>query len=313
MKKQTKSTLSKWLFWAPFKFSMITMLSMLILFIIYIITADLILATPVWKLYAPLFAILALFTFAYCIRSLFRALPTHKMNQRNYITITIGQTLLYSLFSFSILILTIKTFNPIAPHTTVHIPTFFIIAFLILITCLYMSGLILSNLYATYLRCREFNIPTWKFILSIPFGITMLYSAGYLLPETQNKKDSLEIKSKWYQGIIDWTLRNKTNTIASFIATTFIGVLFGGLNAALLTFTLALIYGIWVLQVGEKNLQKTINKKYSTTAIIINIALIIATISMFAFFTKQTAELQTNATIETLTIETIDTTQPEQQ
>jgi hypothetical protein len=136
---------------------------------------------------------------------------------------------------------------------------------------------------------QRFNIPTWKIILSIPFGFSALWVPGYLLNTKQIKNPSQKINSKWYNRVINWTTSNQLNTISMFVFITIISSFFAGLNAMLLTFIFALIFGIWVLQIGAKTFEKNIAKKYSSVAIITNIALIII-FSCFYIFAPQPSQ-----------------------
>ena len=159
---------------------------------------------------------------------------------------------------------------------------------------LYLVGIEIFNIYVKIRRIQDFNIPTWKIILSIPFGFSALWVPGYLLKTTKQKKVAQEIKSKWYAKLISWTTKTQLNTISMFVFITVLSSFFAGLNAVLLTFSFALLFGIWALQIGTKQFEKNIAKKYYSVAVIINIALIILFICTYIFAPKTQQNIQIN-------------------
>ena len=55
-----------------------------------------------------------------------------------------------------------------------------------------------------------------------------------------------------------------------------------------------MLFGIWIMQIGKKNFIKQIPGKYSSAAVIINIALIIILSTIFALAPQRPANIQIN-------------------
>ncbi|MBR5625807.1 MAG: hypothetical protein IKW67_03450 [Alphaproteobacteria bacterium] len=301
MTQENKLSLSKWIFGKPAKFAITT-------FIILFITT--ILGAVIANTYKPIpytlaFGILT-FIFIYCIAKLIKQFKNSPMDKRSFIAIANGQwltTIITSFITISISLIIMHSLH----STTFSTGTLIVLAITTIILSLfilYSIGLFFLNIYALYCRCIEMKIPTWKFIFSFPFGTTMFYAAGYLMNDPQKKKNSIEIQSNWYSKLTNWILQNKRNTIISFIIITLLSGILGGTNSVLLTFTMALIYGIWVLQTGEKQLQKNIGGKFSSVAVIINIILLITTIALVTFSAK--TEPQITQSTESINIEIVE-------
>ena len=287
--KQT--TLTTWLVKLPVRFALISMGLILLLSLLYpaigglFYPADALPFTPVL-----VFIGLGILVGAYLT---IRKAPAIQMDNTSFITIHTAQTmLLFLLFSVStylfishqqyILYQALLLNAKFSGTTTILIS-------LIATYFMYILGIEIFNIYVKFRCMQRFNIPTWKIILSIPFGFSALWVPGYLLNTKQIKNPSQKINSKWYNRIINWTTSNQLNTISMFVFITIISSFFAGLNAMLLTFIFALIFGIWVLQIGAKTFEKNIAKKYSSVAIITNIALIII-FSCFYIFAPQPSQ-----------------------
>lgn len=293
--KQT--TLTTWLLKLPFKFAIISFAFILLLSFIYPFAGQLFFDETQTLPIEPLFAFIIISIIAGTYFSVKKA-PRIKMDTPSFITIHTAQTLLifllfsvstYLLFSnqqkllFKLMVIESKT----SDFASILIPA---IAFYFL----YLVGIEIFNIYVKFRCIHRFNIPTWKIILSIPFGFSALWIPGYLLNTTTTKKNSTEIKSKWYTKLINWTTKTQLNTISMFVFITVLSSFFAGLNAVLLTFSFALLFGIWVLQVGAKKFEKNIAKKYSSVAAIINIVLITLFIFAYIFAPKTQQNVQIN-------------------
>jgi hypothetical protein len=167
-----------------------------------------------------------------------------------------------------------------------HPNLFMFIIILISLYILFLLGTAIINFYVKICRIQQFNIPTWKILFSFPFGFSMLWIPGYLLDTTPVKTPSQEIKSKTYSKIINWVLTSNINTVSAFVFITILSGFFIGTAPILLTFILALIFGLWSTQIGQKKFEKQMNKAYTTTAITINIIMIIILSCFYAFAPK---------------------------
>lgn len=272
MKTPTQSTLSKWILWAPLKFAAFTFIACFIaLLISYGLGHFMTIAGT--QLTTTMLTMLALIS---GVIFLIKKLPATKMNKFNFISLYNLQLVTAGIAS--VLFTLIIQFLPLSQMLmtkNLNILTILFISALI-IGYLYLFGVSISNLYASYMRARELGISRWKIICSFPFGFSMLWTAGYLLNTKEAKKQEHIVKSPWYLRIMNWTVSKQANTISAFIIITCISALFYGLNSIPYTFIGALIFGIWATIVGQKKMAENIGRGYATMAIILNFALIIA-------------------------------------
>lgn len=129
------------------------------------------------------------------------------------------------------------------------------------------------------------KIPTWKIILSIPFGFTALWVPGYILPDSTKKSNEGIAQSDWQKSITNWIVKGTKNTAIAFIIITLCN-LYLGIKPILLTFIFALICGIWALQIGTKKFLKNIGARYSTLAVAINIVTILIMLTLSIYTTN---------------------------
>ncbi len=275
MQNTKHATLSSWLLWSPLRFAIISLGLMLGSTLLYSIIVHRIYDTPPPS-QTPIVILLTL-SVAFAATLLIRRLPCDKMDRDKFISIHNAQTFILSItliISSIILFMNLDKFMLQLLWLETHASlSFLILAVIAAIFYMYLLGLLISNIYAKYLRARDMNIPAWKTVCSMPFGFSMLWSAGYLMnTKTTPKKAKSD---NWYSRLTNWILEKQSNTVLAFICITLLSGFFFGFRSILLTFALALIYGIWALQVGTKTLSKNISHKYTNTAIIINIILLI--------------------------------------
>ena len=235
------------------------------------------------------------------------SLPRAKMDQLSFISIHNTQTVLLSgLFITSSYLLARYAqqimFYLFMLETRLS-ATFIITLTASLLFYLYLLGLAIANIYAKFRRIREFNVPTWKIICSMPFGFAALWTPGYIIKSTATKATAFTPKSKWMQRATNWICLRPANTIATFIAITTLSGFFFGFNAVLLTFSLTLIFGIWALQRGTKSFIQDMPRKYATASVIFNVALLAITIIYFAI--PHTSDQDVQITISDTEITTI--------
>jgi hypothetical protein len=282
---QKTSTLLTWLFKAPLKFALISFITSILAISIY---------AMITSTQPPIFILLTI-SFALAVYFTVRKLPKIKMDKQSFVAIYTAQMLL------TFLLLTVSTYILVSNQQTImfrlmmlntnHTTSFLFIIILLALYFLFLLGTAITNLYIKICCIQQFNIPTWKMIISFPFGFGMLWIPGYLLNNNTTKKPAQEIKSKTYSRIINWTLKNNINTISMFVFITLLSGFFVGILPTLLTFIMALIFGLWSNQIGAKKFEKQINKTYSTTAVVINILMIIIISCFYAFAPKQTVEI----------------------
>ena len=293
--KQT--TLTTWLLKLPLRFSIISLALIFLSSFLYPLIGELFYSSDQTLPSTPLFIIIFIGIFVAMYLSIKKA-PKFIMDNKSFITIHTAQTLLmFLLVSASTYILLSNQQNILIKLALMEsqlsgtTPIFIV---LLATTLFYILGIEIFNIYVKIRCMQHFNIPNWKIILSIPFGFSALWIPGYLSNTKNTKKPSQGIKSKWYTKLINWTTKTQLNTISMFVFITVLSSFFTGFNSMLLTFSFALLFGIWVLQVGTQKFEKNMAKKYSSVAVIINIALIILFICTYIFAPKTQQNIQIN-------------------
>lgn len=297
--------LSIWTFFSPLKFSLTTFGLLILTTAIYILGLSLI--APNIEPPKSHVTILLLLSFTLGIILQLRKLPRTKMNQHSFVAIHNAQSII---LATSILISTIATayYTPmtlfyIMQFTQRHPILTTIIIAIILLICLYIVGVLLANLYAKILRARTTGIPTWKIIATMPFGFDATWIPGYFLNTNNNKTENILIKSKWYNTLNNWILARKRTLIPAFICTLLVSLFYAGTYSILLVFIFALIFGIWLLQIGIKPFEKNISGTYTNVSIAFNIVMIITFIALMLI---QTSTPQIVANQNTATPESIE-------
>ncbi len=276
MKSNTTQRLSTWTFWSPLKFALISFGVMIASAFIFSLIFN---PTQISRTSVLTITTLSLIFGAFVQ---IRTLPNTNLNQSSFITIHNSQTLiLTSAFLLSSFIVVKYAqqilFNLLMLETRIS-SDFLLVLITGLIFYLFLIGLFIANTYAKFRKIRAFNIPTWKIILCIPFGFSALWTPGYILNTPTQNAPTITPKSSVYKKVHDWLLARPTNTIASYIFITLVSGFFFGFGTTLLTFSIALIFGLWVIQSGKKKFIKNIDKKYSTAAMIFNLTILISTI-----------------------------------
>ena len=291
---QKSPTLLTWLFKAPLRFALILFFCTTLILLGYFLIHGI--QSPASQ--TSVYTILTI-AFIVSIYLTIRKLPNIKMDKASFIAIHNAQTiLLFLLFSISTYFLITRQQEILLKLMTSDTT----ILFLLILTALYFSflfGTAIINFYIKIRRIQQFNIPNWKIICSLPFGFGMLWTPGYLLDTKNIKNPAQPIKSKWYSKLTNWTLSNQINTISMFVFMTIISGFFVGLATTLLTLTLAIIFGLWVMHNGTKIFEKNMHKKYATTAVIINIIMIITFSCIYIYAPKQNISINISETIAT--------------
>ena len=177
----------------------------------------------------------------------------------------------------------------------------------IFIFSLYLLGVLTANIYAKFLRARTMGIPAWKIILTMPFAFCATWIPGYFLSSGDPKTTPVTIKSQWYNSLTDWILSRKRTTVLAFVGTILIAHFYMGSYSTLLSFSFALIFGIWILQIGTKKFLKNIDREYTNITIVLNIIMVITFITISAMRSQEQKIIANNNSITPETIEIIDT------
>ncbi|MBR4892104.1 MAG: hypothetical protein IKZ34_02920 [Alphaproteobacteria bacterium] len=279
------STVLTWTLWTPLKFALFTGLIISLFSIVFFLIFNTIAKTQTAYIFS-----LILGTVIGLFLSL-RRLPKTQMDQKSFVAIHNAQIVT--------LLLTFAVITKFAVRIISNIPTNPLsLAFIALtiITFFYLIGLTFISIYTNYLRIKQLNIPKWKILLSFPFGFDMLWIPGYFLQDKPSQKASTTIKSKWYAKATNWALSNSLNTAYAFIFITVLSLFYSGVTPMLMTFSFALLFGIWALKTGMKNFEKNMPKKYTTLAIIVNIAMIITCVYMYVSMPKSNLSINISDT-----------------
>ena len=212
-----------------------------------------------------------------------RRLSGHKMDRLSFINIHNAQSFIIIGASFLSLIMatylmSIKFWLFTMLQTKSGAILSIILAIVMVFVSLYITGIALCNFWAKFWRGIDMKIPAWKIILSIPFGFSMTWIPGYFIPNKDIKNATVPANYAWYKKLSNWVMSSPRNTGIMFCTLVLLSGLATGLSSVLLTFTFAMLFSIWVLQIGAKKFEKNIGGTYSTIAVIINIIMIAYTL-----------------------------------
>lgn len=297
MSQTNTSKLSTWTIWAPLRFAITAFISLSLIGLLYTFIAS--------KIYAPApiptqpLLWLCTITFIGCTIALFYKLPRTNIDRTSFIAVHNLQMLITSIFFILLTYILLNNANEII-FKLILLETKSQLSFILAISIfaiimLYTFGILFSNIFAKFRRIQALYIPTWKIICSMPFGFSALWTPGYIL-NTKDKANSIDIKSNWYKKLTNKITERQSSVIAVFSIITMLSGFIYGLNSILLTFTLALTFGIWALNIGTKNFTNNIGGKYANWAVIINIILIIIFITVYSFRTQTNENMQINIT-----------------
>ena len=269
-----QTTLKQWLVRAPIFFAISSFLCAVILALL----GGLLLPKSEYTL--DIIGILMLGTTILSAIMAIRKTPTTKMDRTGIVTIFNTKMIILTLTSIISLIIALnlapiqfQLFNMM--RNTGGAIFGFIFAVCLVLVSLYVLGIVIMGLWACFLRARTMNIPLWKIICSIPFGFDMLWLPGYFIPNKAEKKPVVTTQTKWIVKLTNWTLERQSNTVFLFVSLIICTGIFNGTTNTLLSISMLLMFGIWIMQMGAKKFEKSIGGAYATTAVIINLAILI--------------------------------------
>lgn len=304
MKKIFSNKISTWTLTLPLRFTLWSMAMILIFASVYHFIANHIGQNPLLAQTVIQYTALALIA-VNAIILLFK-LPRTLISQKSFVAIHNAQSVIWSAIIIGAFYIFTHQMQNILINMTAFSPrakTIFIATMLLsALAFLYTTGLTVSNLYIKYRRARTLNIPGWKIWLCMPFGFSALWIPGYFLSDSKSTKFDTEIKTKWYSTLTNWILSSRAHTIIAFIIVCIVSGIYVGLPGILLTFALASMFGIWVLQVGSKQFTKTINGKYANSVIILNWLIVICMVC-FTLIPRPAPNVEININeVETIAI-----------
>lgn len=269
--KKPINKMSTWLLWSPIKFAIISMILMLGAVLLY--TGF----NPDGATQVGTFTAMSVGLILAIIFHIWR-LPNDNLNRCEFVSINTAQMFLANLI-FIIMTIGAVTYISAIDTNIIALPNMnpFIMAGLTLLGLVYMYlfGIFVGNIYTKYRRARTMGVPMWKIICTMPFGFSMLWIAGYMLPDAQTKAKSKTTKSTGrYAQIVNTICQN---TIYAYIVLVLLVVtsgLFVGLRGMTTVLAMIIVFAAWRRTRGTTTMRRDITKQYSTTAIIINIIMI---------------------------------------
>lgn len=205
---------------------------------------------------------------------LVRGLPAQNLDRRSFVAITTLQTLICAITAIMTTLMNVVIYQRIFMY--ISSPVFIVISTLIALFYIYVLGIFIGSLYAKYRRIRAMGVPMWRILCTIPFGFSMLWIPGYMLPAPTPKTPTLPIRPNAYARLIDWIISRPANTAIGFIALTLLSGFFFGFKTIIFTFAIAVTFTIWVIKTGAQKFREHIAGAYTWAAIGLNIILWIA-------------------------------------
>lgn len=270
MKKQqnTKNRIFSWIIGMPIKFACITFVSYIALILLsaavgwYSISA--------WFLSAILSVIIAGFV------SL-RKISHDNLDRYSFIALNNIQMFLYSILLIFITPHSDTIYGFMFKTLSMTLPQIIVIV-LAGLFYFYLIGLWLSNIYAKYLRIRAMNVPAWKAIFSVPFGFAMLWMPGYLMQSEKDSAPVLTIPCATYDKFTRWILKSSFAAVGIISVLVLLSGLVSGTWVAIITLSMGVVFAATLRVRGEQKFRANIGRGYATSAVIVNVIMIIVLI-----------------------------------
>ncbi|MDR1207661.1 MAG: hypothetical protein LBK26_04590 [Rickettsiales bacterium] len=310
-------TMPTWLWKAPAKFAALS-LGFLAAFAVLIGIVGLILhaakgpdamqtiGISPWLIIAP-FIILLIAAFVYAIYKCVKWSPARPLDRAGFVAADTGFTILHIILFALPLAIGFNGYSEIMLFINyMKLGPAFIAAYIAMaLVCLYIFGTMIASTVATYRRGQGMNVPRWKLIASIPFGLTVIYFPGFFLPEEKKQASQIPLKAKWFKSFTGWIVSRPLNAIIVFavssVALMFLYDLYGTLIVAGLA--LILFFIPWAI-LGGRKLRAHVPGIYANLAVVINTAFIISI--AYAFIYAFSAAPDVN--LQTITAEQIEIT-----
>lgn len=213
MRHPNKNSLMTWLLSAPLTFGVLSMILMIVAAFLYALISGWI--TGGVNPGGMLISIGVGFAFA--VVAQIRMLEHEKLNRRQFISINTAQTFIICTAFLAASLFVVLNANAIMAHIwriqVYHDTTAMFWGVIVSVFYMYLAGMFVASVYAKYLRARAMNVAPWKIIFSIPFGLSMLWCAGYTIDDDvrRNATDT-QIRPKWYATIVNRIAATPLNT-----------------------------------------------------------------------------------------------------
>lgn len=275
-KVQTQN-ISKWLFWAPLKFSglLIALMMPLLILMNFVLTHQ-------YSETTYIISIIITFVISmFAVYKLMRWTDDDNLDQKSFIMLNICQnviclTLLTTIGFLSLLMPKIVNFNMAVG-----------LAIIIGLLTIFMVGNGLLKFKAFFCRARSQGVPKWKLWLSMPLGINLFWYPGFLVSDKKDTAQVIKPKFKFCGKLINWVVKKQSNTIAAFlVAVLFVcPIIATGINAIIIFYIVSIV--ILALLLIWKKLRNNIGGIFATGAFILNIAVIIGALIALSYIPTQ--------------------------
>lgn len=275
--KQTRIGLGTWLGRNQIKFSVMTLGLSILAGALYAAIAGAVTKTgaPTWPV-----SIIMLAVAAFCIYRLIKRLPSTDFDRSSLVALSGGAIVTTGALLWIYIRIASKIMLPMMmwmnqPTAQSNAVAFYLLVslFIMAIISLYVLGVAMAVVYATYLRTRMMGVSKWRAILSLPFS--MLWIPGFIMPEnSKSTKKAIDVRPEWYKRLVGRICDSRVATwLACLIIITLFGIVYGGGAMLCLAIPFA-IYALWHIVRGADNTRADIRGPFAIVSIIVNIIVI---------------------------------------
>ncbi|MCL1902163.1 MAG: hypothetical protein FWG18_00870, partial [Alphaproteobacteria bacterium] len=233
-KTQSPNTMGLWLWKMPLKFTALSVGILVGFFLILALIGFIItLAKGPEAAYdigfsASLISVPMILLFlAACVFAIYKCvkwLPNTSLDRTGYVAIDTGASII-QIFLFALpFIIGFAGYTGLMAFIVYlgmqNNPLFIVAYAAVILLGLYLIGVIISSTVATFRRGQSMNIPRWKLLASIPFGLSAIFFPGFFLPEAKKPAPALMPKTKWFGAFINWIVARPANAIIVFALST---------------------------------------------------------------------------------------------
>lgn len=277
MTEQKHQKMSSWLLWRPLKFAILSIATMTLFMFAFNMIAIRLLkmgSTAPIATILVLGAALLVATVIYIWR-----LPRDNYDRHSFVALNTAQLFLLGasfLTSSVIIIFNAQSFITGMWMMRVYFnPYLTVLMLAVAIFYMYLMGLGITNIYIKYRRVRAMGVAPWRALCAMPFGFSMLWIAGYILPGKKENRQILPKQYAWYEKLVNWIMARPLRATSALAFLIIISGTFFQFENIIITLAMGVIFAVfWRIQ-GTDQLHKNIPGRYSTWAIVMNIATLI--------------------------------------
>lgn len=269
--------LSKWLFWAPLKFTGLFSALM----IVFVFLTNVFFRNQITILGTLVLGALGFAFSAFSIYKIISWTPDNQLGQKSFIMLNIAQSFI------SLVLLAVIGFIAIWMQTGM-LELNFVMALgtLAIVLMIFLAGTSVLKIKSLFCRARLQGVPKWKLWMSVPFGLGIMWFSGFLISDGNKKSQDLPTKIKPLEKLANWIVKSQRNTIIAFlifIASAGILIL-SDVKTMIIFYAVSLVLGGTLLV--YKKLRQNLGGMFATAAVVLNIAVVVAIIWAFADATK---------------------------